>query len=267
VVYSGSNVHVHLRPAPVAARVMTGTVLLHDDPNRWLEREVSVLSFLAPSGIAVRPSPLIAPGPYQHDGLWMTFCEWVAHQSQIELGDDAEKFAVALRDLHDELSTFTGDLGGFLEVWCDIERLRRQLRPTDAVSPEIIDSLHERLLALRTPVFEAPLPTQALHGDVSLSNLLSTRNGLVWSDFEDACRGPLHWDVAGYAISLRDRGADSPFVARVLDQYGWSDERALGAFMKAHDLYSEIWHLYDTQRRAGAERVARRASPRPYACS
>jgi hypothetical protein len=64
VVHSGSNVLVHLRPAPVVARVMTGTAVLHDDPQRWLDREVSVLNFLAPSGMAVRPSSLIDPGPY-----------------------------------------------------------------------------------------------------------------------------------------------------------------------------------------------------------
>jgi len=50
VVYSGSNVLVHLRPAPVVARVMAGTVVLHDDPQRRLDREVSVLRFLGPPG-------------------------------------------------------------------------------------------------------------------------------------------------------------------------------------------------------------------------
>jgi len=84
VVYSGSNVLVHLRPAAVVARVMTGTVVLHDHPRRWLEREVSVLRFLAPSGLAVAPSSLIAPGPYAHDGLWLTCWEWVSHQRQTE---------------------------------------------------------------------------------------------------------------------------------------------------------------------------------------
>jgi hypothetical protein len=249
VVHAGSNVLVHLRPAPVVARVMTGTVVLHDDPARWLEREVSVFSFLAPSGLAVRPSPLIAPGPYQLDGLWMTFSEWVVHQNHTELDDDAEQFGRALRDLHDELSAFTGDLGDFLDVWHDIERLQRALRPTDALTPELIDSLRERLLALRGPVFETQLPRQPLHGDVSLSNLLRTNDGLVWSDFEDAFRGPVHWDVAGYVLSLRDRGADSEFVARVLGAYGWADERTLAPFMPAHDLYGEIWRLYDAQRR------------------
>lgn len=34
ITHSGSNVMVHLRPAPVVARVMTGTVALHDDPSR-----------------------------------------------------------------------------------------------------------------------------------------------------------------------------------------------------------------------------------------
>jgi len=90
VVYSGSNVLVHLRPAAVVARVMTGTVVLHDHPRRWLEREVSVLRFLAPSGLAVAPSSLIAPGPYAHDGLWLTCWEWVSHQRQTELPIDAE---------------------------------------------------------------------------------------------------------------------------------------------------------------------------------
>src|SRR3984957_16480476 len=77
VISSQSNVLVHLRPAPVVARVMTGTVALHDDPRTWLEREVSVLEFLAPPGVAVPPSRLIAPGPHCHDGLWMTFVEWI----------------------------------------------------------------------------------------------------------------------------------------------------------------------------------------------
>ena len=77
VIESGSNVLVHLRPAPVVARVMTGTVALHDDPRKWLEREISVLEFLAPSGLAVPPSRLIAPGPHRCDGLWMTFTEWI----------------------------------------------------------------------------------------------------------------------------------------------------------------------------------------------
>ena len=152
VLHAESNVLVHLRPSHVVARVMTGTVALHDDPERWLTREVSVLSFLEPSGIAVRPSSLIAPGPYRESGLWMTFCEWVEHRPT-ELVDDPEMFGNALRGLHEALSAFTGELGDLPEVHRDIERLRQQLRPTKGLSPGTIESLGERLAALGGAVF------------------------------------------------------------------------------------------------------------------
>lgn len=249
VVHSGSNVLVHLRPAPVVARVMTGTVVLHDDPQRWLDREVSVLTFLAPSGVAVRPSSLIAPGPYHQSGLWLTFWDWVAEHSRAELDNGADRLGGALRDLHEALSEFTGELGDLLDVQHDIERLHRQLRPTEALSPQAIDCLRNRLLALSAPVFAVPLPVQALHGDVSLSNLLSTNERLVWNDFEDTLRGPLHWDIAGFVLSLRACGADPAFVALALDAYGWPDQRDLAPFIEAHALYGEIWQFYDAQRR------------------
>jgi len=34
LIAAGSNVLVHLKPAPVVARVMTGTAVLHDDPEQ-----------------------------------------------------------------------------------------------------------------------------------------------------------------------------------------------------------------------------------------
>ncbi len=252
VIHSESNVLVHMRPAPVVARVMTGTVVLHDDPERWLDREVSVLSFLAPSGLAVGPSSLIAPGPYRQSGLWMTFLEWVDHRHRTQLDDDPRKLGRALRDLHEELSAFTGELGDLLDVQRDIERLHRQLRPTTTLSRQTIESLHEQLLALSGPVFRTPLPIQALHGDVSLANLLMASERLLWNDFEDTFRGPVHWDVTSYVISLRDWGADSTFVARMLDAYGWVDRQELAPFIEAHDLYGKIWRLYDAQRRVAA---------------
>jgi hypothetical protein len=36
----------------------------------------------------------------------------------------------------------------------------------------------------------------------------------------------------------------------VLDAYGWLDEREVAPFMEAHDLYGQLWRLYDAQRRS-----------------
>jgi Ser/Thr protein kinase RdoA (MazF antagonist) len=263
VIHSGSNVLVHLRPAPVVARVMTGTVALHDDPRKWLEREISVLEFLAPSGLAVSPSRLIAPGPHCHDGLWMTFTEWIP---EVEPGpevqpvadvDDARGLGRTLRDLHDGLRPFEGELGGLRELREDIERLLGQLRPVDAQESDAISSLREQLDMLRTVVFESSLPTQALHGDVSLRNLLRTPRRLVWNDFEDTFRGPVHWDVASYVGSLRIHGANERSVREMLEAYGWDDEQELAPFLAAQDVYDEIWRRYNRQRR----RLWRPAAP------
>lgn len=256
VMHSGSNVLVHLRPVPVVARVMTGTVALHDDPARWLERELSVLEFLAPSGLAVAPSPLIAPGPHHHDGLWMTFSEWIPDVEPATGLDEACRLGRALRDLHDALGPFEGDLGSLRGLREDIERLHRQLRPVHGREADAISSLRARLDALAEVVFESTLPSQALHGDVSLSNLLYTPRRLIWNDFEDTFRGPVHWDLAGYVISVRTRGASSSFVAQLLDAYGWDDEQELAPFIAAHHVYDEIWRRYDRQRRRCREPAA-----------
>lgn len=254
VLQSGSNVLVHLRPSPVVARVMTGTVVLHEDPARWLSREVAVLSFLAPSRIAVAPSSSVGPGPYQRDGLWMTLWESLGDPGQAGLDRGAEVLGQALRQLHDELSGFSGELPGFADVQHRIERLLRLLRPSAELSAERIESLAARLLALGETVFGTPLPAQALHGDASLFNLLTSTSGsLVWNDFEDTIRGPVHWDLAGYLISLELRGADPAFVARALDAYGGIDERELAPFAAAHEVYDEVWQLYDAQRKAVSE--------------
>ena len=79
----GSNALVHLKPAPVVARVMTGTSMLHDDTEQWLTREVAVAAFLAErTDLAVPPSDLLPPGPHEQDGLWMTMWKFVPHDTQ-----------------------------------------------------------------------------------------------------------------------------------------------------------------------------------------
>lgn len=247
VIHSGSNVMVHLRPSPVVARVMTGTVALHNDPQQWLEHEVAVQSFLAQASMAVAPSPSIAPGPYERDGLWMTFWALLDRQRSADLRDGAELLGETLRELHDELRRFSGELPGFADLRDDIERLRRQLRPRPGVDQGRIDALGTRLHALSDTVFEAEWPAQALHGDATVYNLLRTPEGLVWNDLEDVFRGPVHWDVIGFAMSLEFAGADAAFVGRMLEAYGWEDERELQPFREVQEVYDEVWQLYRGQ--------------------
>src|SRR3954469_21713771 len=143
---AGSNVLVHLKPAPVVARVMTGTAALHDDPERWLAREVAVASFLAErTDLVVAPTDLLPPGPHERDGLWMTLWRYVAHDPQAPPPEAAE-LGRSLRRLHEALAGFPGELAplGGIRDW--LARLLAELPPSQK-----IDGLRRKLDTL-TPV-------------------------------------------------------------------------------------------------------------------
>jgi hypothetical protein len=88
------------------------------------------------------------PGPHCHDNLWMTFTEWIsevepaAEARSTARDDDARGLGRMLRDLHDELRPFDGELGGLRELGEDIERLLGQFRPGVAEESDAISSLH-----------------------------------------------------------------------------------------------------------------------------
>jgi hypothetical protein len=229
----GSNALVHLKPAPVVARVMTGTAVLHDDPERWLAREVAVGEFLAGTGLVAAPTDLLPPGPHEHDGLWMTLWELVPHDAQAVPPDPAE-LGRSLKALHTALAGFPGELAPLSGIRDWLARL------TDS------DALRSKLEALTPTVFESLLPTQALHGDASIGNLLRTDGGLLWNDLEDVCAGPVAWDVAGLVTSARSRGQSEQYVDELLAAYG--DPGDLEPFLEAHALYDVIWKAYSRGR-------------------
>jgi hypothetical protein len=248
VVGAGSNVLVHLKPAPVIARVMTGTAMLHGDVERWLAREVAVGAFLGERGLAVPPSDVLTPGPHRHDGLWMTFWEFVEHDAS-RPQPRAHELGCSLRQLHAALADFQGELGQLSEIRDWLDRLLAGLHPSPRLSAQDRDALRYQLQELTPAVFESSLPVQAIHGDASTSNLLRTDNGLIWNDLEDACVGPVQWDVAGCLIEASAPGGNEAFVADFLHGYGGLDLEELNAFIAAHLIYMTVWPEFVAQRR------------------
>jgi Phosphotransferase enzyme family len=251
---AGSNVLVHLKPAPVVARVMTGTAVLHNDPERWLAREVAVGAFLAARTDMVVPlSDSLPPGPHEQDGLWMTLWKFVPHDEQAPPPEPRE-LGRSLRGLHAALADFAGDLAPLSEIRDWLERLLAELRPSPLLPREDIDWLCLRLEALTPSVFESSLPAQALHGDASMSNLLRTDSGLVWNDLEDVCTGPVAWDLAGLVTSASARGQSAQFLEELLAAYGEPGVEDLGPFLEAHGLYDIVWQAFEARRRPRSSR-------------
>lgn len=243
VVAVGSNVLVHLKPAPVIARVMTGTAVLHSDVERWLGREVAVGAFLGDRGLAVPPSDALPPGPHRYDGLWMTFWKFVELDGSRPL-PRADELGSKLRELHAALADFPGELGPLSDIRDWLDRLLVALHPSPGLTPKNISLLRSRLQELTPTVFESSLPKQAIHGDASISNLLRTHDGLIWNDLEDVCLGPVHWDVAGLIVDARARGESEGFVAEFLGAYGGPDLEELTDFVAAHRVYATVWPAF-----------------------
>ena len=249
LIAAGSNALVHLKPAPVVARVMTGTAVLHDDAEQWLAREVAVGAFLAErTDLVVPPSDILPPGPYEQDGLWMTLWMFVPHDAQAP-PPEPQELGGSLRALHAALAAFPDDLAPLSEIRDWLERLLGELRPSARLTQRDIDRLRFDLDAVAPAVFESSLPAHALHGDASIGNLLRTDSGgLVWNDLEDVCVGPVQWDLAGLVASARARGHSATFVEELLAGYGEPGVEGLESFLEAHRLYDVIWQAFEARR-------------------
>jgi hypothetical protein len=102
-----SNLLVHLRPAPVVARVATATATMRVG-DAWLAREVAVASYLTSVGApVVAPAREIAAGPRHHDGLVLTFWEYV---EELDQPADSAEAGRRLRLCREALTDFDMEL-------------------------------------------------------------------------------------------------------------------------------------------------------------
>lgn len=203
-------VRVHLRPAPVVARVSTFTALLREPIETWLARELSVVGFLAARGApVVPPSDALPPGPHQHDGLHISFWRYV--QPVSDSPPAPEVTGKMLSELHDVMREYPGELPLLAPPFNDIPRgLARLERIGNVLPAEDLAMLKERADHLLPRLQRLTDPLQPLHGDAHGNNLIPTRQGLLWNDFEDTCLGPIAWDVSSLAFADSDAAAAYP---------------------------------------------------------
>jgi Ser/Thr protein kinase RdoA (MazF antagonist) len=205
--------------------------------------------------LAVAPSDLLAPGPHEQDGLWMTLWRFVSHDAQAAPPEPRE-VGRSLRELHAALADFPGELAPLSEIGDWLGSLIAQLRPSPSLTEHDIDWLHFKLDGLTPAVFESSLPAQALHGDASMGNVLRTESGLVWNDLEDVCAGPVAWDICGLVTSARARGQSATFIEELLAAYGDPGAEDLEAFIEAHALYEVVWQAFEGRRQPRAMKRA-----------
>ncbi|MGW6445325.1 phosphotransferase family protein [Lentzea sp. NPDC055074] len=189
VLKHGSNVLVHLRPAPVVARIAARTALIRPSVFAHFARDLSLSAFLASRGVpVVTPSDELPAGPHVVDGFVLSFSAYVAHEPGVRLSS-GEVLAL-LPDLHAELRLYEGELPlrGPLD---DVDNILSYL---DGLGVPDLDRFRTWRDSLNWT--EHHNDVQPLHGDSHPGNLLVTPSGPVWNDFEDAWHGPIAWDLA-----------------------------------------------------------------------
>lgn len=237
VLKDGSNVLVHLAPAPVVARVGGLTAQVRPNIAAMLAKDVALAGWLASVGApVVAPSAELPVGPHQHLGRTLTFWTYVPHDRS-HVWQPAE-VGPLLAELHSVLRGYPGELPGVppLDVPEVITFLRSTGEPLASDADLVL--LAERADRINAELSAAGLESLPLHGDTHPGNLLSTPNGPVWTDFEDSWRGPIGWDLACLAGTNRLDG-----WAAVASYPAAPGRETLSLSLAARQLQSLAWSL------------------------
>ncbi|GAB3757689.1 aminoglycoside phosphotransferase family protein [Microlunatus parietis] len=196
VLSDGFWLMVHLRPAPVVARVATFTARMRD-PESSLGRELAVTGYLAGQGApVVGPSPLLPARPYHHEGHWIGFWEYAERRPDAP-APTLEDCLALIGPLHDQLAGYPGPLEPFGSVNQDLayclDRLDRAADLLGSAGERALRTAAERLRDFR---LAPPSPLLPVHGDLHPGNMINTPEGVRWLDFEDVGLAPREWDLA-----------------------------------------------------------------------
>jgi hypothetical protein len=189
VVHNSNRVVVRLSPCDVLARVRPLVDQTADD------LEVEVARRLTETGSPVAElAPRVEPRVYVHDGFAVTL--WTYYEpvgsSDIAPAEYAQalvRLHAGLRQLKVRAPHFTDRVAEAQRLIADPEQTPKLLGPDRELLGDILRRLSIGISGLGTD-------EQVLHGEPHVGNLLRTREGLLFVDFETCCRGPVEFDIA-----------------------------------------------------------------------
>jgi Ser/Thr protein kinase RdoA (MazF antagonist) len=157
--------------------------------------EVEVARRLTETGSPVAElAPRVEPRVYVHDGFAVTL--W-AYYEPVGASDIAPaEYAQALVRLHAGLRQLEVRAPHFTDRVADAQRLIADPEQTPELHGRDRELLSGVLRRLSNGISGLGTGEQVLHGEPHVGNLLRTREGLLFVDFETCCRGPVEFDIA-----------------------------------------------------------------------
>jgi aminoglycoside phosphotransferase (APT) family kinase protein len=201
VLHNSNKLALRLTPCDVLARVAPVG-------QEVAELEVELAQRLAEVGCPVGAlDPRVDPLVYTRDGfavtLWTYYEPVTAHVSAVDYAEALHRLHAGMRKVEVASPRFTDRIAEAQEIVANPE-LSPKLANVDRVF------LSSRLESLRRAIEDRGAEEQLLHGEPHPGNLLSTKNGPLFIDFETCCRGPVEFDLAHVpeAVCAHYPGAD-----------------------------------------------------------
>lgn len=197
---------------------LVARVLIDQDGHRqggeWFQREIVIARHLAEREAPVIPLHSgIDPGPHEHLGHTMNFWKFV---QVIDAEPDPMEVGRTLAECHRHLAGHDFSLPKLAilhETRAMVERHERE----GVMAPDDLKLLRRHLDDSIRKLDAVPM--QALHGDAHFGNLMVTREGLLWTDWEDAFLGPVEWDLASILWNARHLDGDHVLADQITRGY------------------------------------------------
>lgn len=205
VIHNSNKLALRLLPCDVFARVAP---VGHEVAALEIELALRLADTASPVAAL---EPRVEPQVYERDGFAVTL--WTYYEVVAADVDMPGAYADALQRLHTGMRRVDTATPHFLDRVAEAEWLVAHRNHTPALTEADRQLLLSTLHSARERIHGRGAAEQLLHGEPHPGNLLSTRDGLLFIDFETCCRGPIEFDVAHVPEEV---GARYPGVDQVL---------------------------------------------------
>lgn len=188
VLHDSNTLTLRLLPCDVLARVAP-------IGQQVAQFELDVARQLAELGCPVAAlEPRVEPRVYERDGFVVTL--WTYYEPVASREISRAEYADALARLHAGMREIEVATPHFTDRVESAQQLVASRDDTPALADADRELLRHTLASLRRRIGERGGVEQLLHGEPHPGNLLTTKKGLLFIDFETCCRGPVEFDLA-----------------------------------------------------------------------
>ena len=188
VLHDSNKLTLRLLPCDVLARVAPVA-------HQVAQFEVELAQRLAASGCPVAAlEPRVEPRVRERDGFAITL--WTYYEPVTGRETSPAAYADALERLHAGMRTLDVPTPHFTDRVERAQQLVASREHTPALADADRELLGSTLRSLRQVIGERGGAEQLLHGEPHPGNVLTTSNGLLFTDLETCCRGPVEFDLA-----------------------------------------------------------------------